>query len=348
MPKRYLDVGPMNPSMNPDALRRKTQRSHEQNQERAYVAASRRADRSIEARVQSARMASQVHKARTGKALRVSEEIVMKDEMYEEEDDGFPRSYHMLGPHLQTASPTDMNSRVDAYLKSRVTMAQMVNTTDKDWRDNDINRQFAQCFPSADQNISERWTTPRFSIPSPRQTDHQQQQQQPVHYAQRHSLSSVSSNDGTLSPSALSPSAVTPESASSSPATPQMPSAPVFELTMAPGASMNYNSDGSVFTAELPLEAKMLMTGFDQRDAFDPVVYSHQWGTALSGSFEAPKCSNEQDLDPHGFCLDNFDAMNWDPVAHPNNSADELSWNTFINDSAWSNDQQSATDRAFS
>ncbi|KAK7402687.1 hypothetical protein QQX98_011551 [Neonectria punicea] len=340
MPKRYLDVGPMNPTMDPDALRRKTQRSHEQNQERAYVAASRRADRSIEARVQSARMASQVHKARTGKALRVSEEIVMMDEMYEEEDDGFPRSCHVLGPHLRTSS-TDMNSRVDAYLKSRVSMAHMVSATERDWRDNDINRQFARCFPSADQNISERWATPRFSISQPApdvQAMH--------HYGPRHSLSSASSNEDALSPSAL-----TPES-TPSPATPQPPSAPAFETAMAPSSFVDYASDRSPFTAELPLEAKMLMTGgADRHDAFDPAVYCQQWDTALTNSYEVPKCANADDeLDPaQNFYFDGLDAINWDPVPPPNNtSADELSWNTFINDSAWSNDQQSATDRNFS
>ncbi|KAM3503407.1 hypothetical protein MY11210_008724 [Beauveria gryllotalpidicola] len=63
---------------------------HMENQERAYVAASRRTDRSLEARYQSALMASQVHKRRTGKALRVTHQIVRDEEMYEEEDQGLP------------------------------------------------------------------------------------------------------------------------------------------------------------------------------------------------------------------------------------------------------------------
>lgn len=99
----------------------------------------------------------------------------MMDEMYEEEDDGLPRSYCILGPHLQTPS-VDMNSKVDAYLKSRATMSQMVSSTEKDWGENEVNRQFAQCFPRAGQAISERWATPRFSISSissQAQSDHQ-------------------------------------------------------------------------------------------------------------------------------------------------------------------------------
>ncbi|KJR87439.1 uncharacterized protein SPSK_01564 [Sporothrix schenckii 1099-18] len=70
---------------------RKSERSHEENQERAFIAASRRADRSIEARVQSARMASIIHKRRTGRSFKISEEIVLKEDMYEEEDDDLPR-----------------------------------------------------------------------------------------------------------------------------------------------------------------------------------------------------------------------------------------------------------------
>ncbi len=46
-----------------------TQRSHEENQERAYIAASRRTDRTIEARLPSAKIASDLHKKRTGRGF---------------------------------------------------------------------------------------------------------------------------------------------------------------------------------------------------------------------------------------------------------------------------------------
>ena len=55
----------------------KTERTHEENQERAYIAASRRSDRSLEARVESARRASEIHKRRTGRSLRVTEQDVI-------------------------------------------------------------------------------------------------------------------------------------------------------------------------------------------------------------------------------------------------------------------------------
>ncbi|PSR97815.1 hypothetical protein BD289DRAFT_74902 [Coniella lustricola] len=71
----------------PGKPRQQSQRSASENKERAYIAASRRSDRSIDARVQSAKMASNIHKERTGKSLRITEDIVLKEEMYEEEDD---------------------------------------------------------------------------------------------------------------------------------------------------------------------------------------------------------------------------------------------------------------------
>src|SRR5271170_1552619 len=108
---------------------KKTERTHEENQERyhnpifhviksvltsifnrAYIAASRRSDRSLEARLESARRASEIHKRRTGKALRVTEADVQNEEMYEEEDDmpaGFAYGYG--------SSSLDMRMRMQAY-----------------------------------------------------------------------------------------------------------------------------------------------------------------------------------------------------------------------------------------
>jgi hypothetical protein len=71
-------------------------RTHEENQERAYIAASRRSDRSIEARLESARRASEIHKRRCGRGLRVTEEAVMNEEMYEEEDPDYEQRVSRL------------------------------------------------------------------------------------------------------------------------------------------------------------------------------------------------------------------------------------------------------------
>ncbi|CAL3971824.1 hypothetical protein PZA11_005102 [Diplocarpon coronariae] len=106
----------------------KTERTHEENQERAYIAASRRSDRSLEARVESARRASEIHKRRTGRSLRVTEKDVMDEEMYEEEDDGLPRQYRQLAAHLQTGNP-DFNNRLEAYLTANVAMRSALERT---------------------------------------------------------------------------------------------------------------------------------------------------------------------------------------------------------------------------
>ena len=98
-----------------------TERTHEENQERAYIAASRRSDRSLEARVESARRASEIHKRRTGRSLKVTEQDVINEEMYEEEDDDLPMQYRRLTAHLQTSS-ADFNRRLSAYLTNQVAM----------------------------------------------------------------------------------------------------------------------------------------------------------------------------------------------------------------------------------
>ncbi|KAK4192241.1 hypothetical protein QBC35DRAFT_244520 [Podospora australis] len=67
-------------------------RTEDENKERAYIAASRRTDRSLDDRIKSAQKASEIHKARTGKALKITREAVEKELMFEEEDDA-PRTY---------------------------------------------------------------------------------------------------------------------------------------------------------------------------------------------------------------------------------------------------------------
>ncbi|GLA29367.1 hypothetical protein AnigIFM63326_007268 [Aspergillus niger] len=81
-------------------------RTKEENQERAFIAASRRKDRSLDARVESANRASSLHKQRTGKALLISREIVEREAMYEEVDDRYQekinRMLHAQSMQLQT------------------------------------------------------------------------------------------------------------------------------------------------------------------------------------------------------------------------------------------------------
>lgn len=55
----------------------------------AFIAASRRKDRSLDARLESANRASVLHKKRTGKCLHITKDIVEKEAMYEEVDERY-------------------------------------------------------------------------------------------------------------------------------------------------------------------------------------------------------------------------------------------------------------------
>ncbi|KAK4893186.1 hypothetical protein LTR49_028518 [Elasticomyces elasticus] len=81
-----------------------TTRTHEENRERAYIAASRRSDRGLEARIESARRASEIHKRRTGRTLRVTEQDVINEEIYEEERDDLPTQYQRMTDYLRNAT----------------------------------------------------------------------------------------------------------------------------------------------------------------------------------------------------------------------------------------------------
>lgn len=84
----------------------------------AYIAASRRSDRSLEARIESARRASEIHKKRTGRALRVTEQDVVNEEMYEEEDDDLPSQYQRLSAHLSTTNML-FNRKLHDYIATQ-------------------------------------------------------------------------------------------------------------------------------------------------------------------------------------------------------------------------------------
>ncbi|RKF74368.1 hypothetical protein GcM1_240150 [Golovinomyces cichoracearum] len=109
----------MPPVRTPAARAGKSERTHEENVERAFIAASRRCDRTLEARVESARRASEIHKARTGRGLKITEKDVQNEEMYEEEDDDLPLQYRHLTAGFQTSSP-EFNRRFAAYLTTHV------------------------------------------------------------------------------------------------------------------------------------------------------------------------------------------------------------------------------------
>ena len=92
--------------------------------------------------MESARRASEIHKRRTGRSLRVTEQDVVNEEMYEEEDDDLPMQYRRLTAHLQTGS-ADFNRRLSAYLTNHVAMRTAL--------DQAITNSYAQQYPNAPQ-----------------------------------------------------------------------------------------------------------------------------------------------------------------------------------------------------
>ncbi|KAF1736352.1 hypothetical protein CRV24_001959 [Beauveria bassiana] len=257
------------------AAPKKTERSHEENQERAYIAASRRTDRSLEARVQSARMASDIHKRRTGKSFRITDDIVMKEEMYEEEDDDLPRSYRVLGPHMKTSS-SELNYRAGAYFSNRVALSELVAL------------QHARTF-----------STSAVSQCSPQHPEFLRQ------------------DSGVALPG----------------------SPPTFHHSPHPDSPMDLGSNRSAFTAELPSEARMMMmSGVDMNAGYDSA--SQTW-PSMDATFDMPgvprgsRNEEEQVVSPTS---DTFDISNlrWDPMMA---QVDDSTWNTFINDNAWTDGQ---------
>ncbi|KAK9422281.1 hypothetical protein SUNI508_04960 [Seiridium unicorne] len=258
----------------PPVKAQKTERSHEENQERAYIAASRRADRSLEARVQSARMASEIHRRRTGRGLKVTEEIVIKEEMYEEEEDDLPRQFRHLTRHLQTNSPT-MNHRVSAYITTQAAMASMA-------RYNEVNRLFNESFPSAaayqqqlNQSIymaplmtndSTQFSPTSPTMPSPSaQTDGGLTQYGGL---DRRISTATTVTTASSTPPALSPGSATMDTPDSG-HTPRHSSAHMF-----PPLDSQPQQHTSSFTSELPNEIRMLgMAKIDMSDSMAPYYF---------------------------------------------------------------------------
>ncbi|KAG7417844.1 hypothetical protein Forpe1208_v004590 [Fusarium oxysporum f. sp. rapae] len=66
--------------------------SHEENHGQTCIAAPRQPDRNLEGHVHCVKIASEIHEKRTGKSSRITKETVLKEEMYEEENDEFLKS----------------------------------------------------------------------------------------------------------------------------------------------------------------------------------------------------------------------------------------------------------------
>ncbi|KAK2780802.1 hypothetical protein FQN52_002063 [Onygenales sp. PD_12] len=92
------------------------------NRERAFIAASRRGDRTIEARIESATRASEVHYQRTGKYLRITREDVENETMYEEEDPDHGQKRRHMDALLYRSNALDV--QLPDYMTRNITPMQ--------------------------------------------------------------------------------------------------------------------------------------------------------------------------------------------------------------------------------
>jgi len=165
-----------------------SKRSRDDYRERAYVAASRRTDRNVKARMESALMASEIHRKRTGKPLHITEDIVVGDAPYEEEQESWPR------PQTYPVIPkSNMNMGVGVVSKESLASAVFAKT-EEEWRESEINRLFAEAFPNfGKQSQLLVPTLPKEDKPSQERTSRSTEgldQQQPHEHLQNVSPSS--------------------------------------------------------------------------------------------------------------------------------------------------------------
>ena len=76
--------------------------------------------------MESAHRASDIHKERTGRALRITEEDVINEDMYEEEEADLPMQYQRLTAHLRDTA-MHFRTRLNDYVSSQVAMRTAVD-----------------------------------------------------------------------------------------------------------------------------------------------------------------------------------------------------------------------------
>jgi hypothetical protein len=244
-------------------------------------------------------MASDIHRRRTGRGLKITEEIVMKEEMYEEEEDDLPRQYKYLTAHLETNSPA-MNHRVNAYITTQAAMATMA-------RYNEINRLFSESFPSA-MALQQQVNQSMYMAPLMQNGNAQYPQQTPNHATPsaglgtpRSTIANSTSTPSTIavsSPPALSPASASSESIESRTTPYQTP-----DQAFPPLDPQLRQPSTSAFTSELPNEVKMMVNV----DMNDPMATHWFGGNSLGLQMFGQHPSDPLKLDtskvsaqPHG------------------------------------------------
>jgi hypothetical protein len=105
----------------------------------------------------------------------VTEQDVINEEMYEEEDDDLPMQYRRLTAHLQTGN-ADFNRRLSAYLTNHVAMRSALEQS--------ISNSYAQQYPNAAQFANQQSMFPSPMLTHQSQQQMMQQPQSPSMYRQ--------------------------------------------------------------------------------------------------------------------------------------------------------------------
>lgn len=134
-------------------------RTPSEDRERAFIAASRRSDRSAEARLESAHKASEVHFRRTGRRLKITPQIVENGEQYESDEDDMSKRMKLnraRGSGLAVGIPTAMGHTL---------------TSDEEFRrrEEEINAKFAETFPMFRRQSAPAPYAPPFGMVVPSQ-----------------------------------------------------------------------------------------------------------------------------------------------------------------------------------
>ncbi|KAK4994349.1 hypothetical protein LTR66_005594 [Elasticomyces elasticus] len=249
----------------------KTERTHEENQERAYIAASRRSDRSLEARVESARRASEIHKRRTGRSLRVTEQDVVNEEMYEEEDDDLPMQYRRLTAHLQTTN-AEFDRRLTAYLTNHMAMRTAIGQAISDGYSPQPYP--GQQFVNQQQYMQSPYPTPMMPPQMTHRSPHSYRQSpypmpaphvygpnlqsRPMSVASSHELGSYPPNTGATSPAdAMKQDDVRSMSSSAQPVVPQTPRSTQHAVSSQHASPVISRTGSSSSLANLKHEGRM-------------------------------------------------------------------------------------------
>jgi len=231
-------------------------------------------------------MASEIHKKRTGKGFKISEAIVMREEMYEEEEDELPRQFRNLTTHLSSQSPLLAN-RLNDYVSTQVAMHSLAA------RELEVDKQFAEQFPHYQAAVSQfparSSYLPPYAAGLPGPTN-----PSPSAFSQHHRHSMDAAMGQSPSPAARPASmhgdmparSLSLDLGLDSPGSDQTPLAQgpqdqyfaANNNTMAfPAPTSAALSSTNYFTAELPNDVKQLAS-LDWNDAMTPALYGGQGG----------------------------------------------------------------------